>query len=87
MIVLLNENGYVESYALVGSLVDGIEVPDPEDIEHFESHFEAYGYADGKVSFNDVWQTMLEKSRKGSREPSAQRAGVLACYQSCAALV
>ena len=64
MIVLLNENGYVESYALVGSLVDGIEVPDPEDIEHFESHFEAYGDADGKVSFNDVWQTMLEKSRK-----------------------
>ena len=64
MIVLLNENGYVESYALVGTLVDGIEVPDPEDIEHFETHYAAYGFADGRVSFNDVCQTMLEKSRK-----------------------
>ena len=54
MIVLLNENGYVESYALVGSLVDGIEVPDPEDIEHFETHFTAYGFADGRVTFNDA---------------------------------
>ena len=54
MIVLLNENGYVESYALVGSLVDGIEVPDPEDIEHFETHLTAYGFADGRVTFNDV---------------------------------
>lgn len=63
MIVLLNENGYVESYALVGSLVDGIEVPDPEDIEHFEAHYAAYGFADGKVSFNDVWQTILDKAK------------------------
>ena len=63
MIVLLNENGYVESYALVGTLIDGIEVPDPEDIEHFETHYAAYGFADGKVSFNDVWQTMLDKAK------------------------
>lgn len=27
MYILLNENGYVESYALVGNLVGGIEVP------------------------------------------------------------
>ena len=33
MYILLNENGYVESYALVGNLVDGIEVPDPENTE------------------------------------------------------
>ena len=59
MYILLNENGYVESYALVGNLVDGIEVPDPENIEHFESHYEAYGFAEGKVTFNDVWETML----------------------------
>ena len=66
MYILLNENGYVESYALVGNLVGGIEVPDPENIEHFESHYEAYGFAEGKVTFNDVWETMLEKAKKVS---------------------
>nr|DAJ09945.1 MAG TPA: Protein of unknown function (DUF2977) [Caudoviricetes sp.] len=66
MYILLNENGYVESYALVGNLVGGIEVPDPENIEHFESHYEAYGITEGKVTFNDVWETMLEKTKKVS---------------------
>ena len=32
MFVLLNDDGYVESYAIVGNLVGGIEVSDPEDI-------------------------------------------------------
>ena len=63
MHVLLNENGYVESYALIGTLVDGIEVPDPEDIDHFEDHYEAYGFVDGRVIFNDAWQTMLAKEK------------------------
>lgn len=31
------ENGYVSSYALIGTLVDGFEVPEPEDIGHFET--------------------------------------------------
>lgn len=64
MQVLLNENGYVESYALIGSLVDGIEVPGPEDVEHFEAHYEAYGFADGKITFSDARQTMLEKDKQ-----------------------
>lgn len=64
MIVLLNENGYVESYALIGSLVDGIEVPDPADLEHFEMHYEAYGFSDGKLAYNDVWEKMLDKSKQ-----------------------
>lgn len=64
MNVLLNENGYVESYALIGNLVGGIEVPEPEDIEHFEEHFGAYGFSDGRVVFNDVWQTMLVKAKQ-----------------------
>ena len=37
---ILIENGYVSSYALIGTLVGGIEVPDPPDIEHFEAHFQ-----------------------------------------------
>lgn len=36
------ENGYVSSYALIGSLVGGVEVPDPPDLEHFETHYTAY---------------------------------------------
>ena len=42
MKALLNEQGFITSYALVGELTDGIELPMPEDIPHFEEHFTAY---------------------------------------------
>ena len=63
MFVLLNENGYVESYAVIGTLVDGIEVPELEDMEHFEAHYQSYGYLDGTLRYNDVWEQMLEQTK------------------------
>ena len=39
MKVLLDEQGYIQSYALIGEIVDGIEIPDPEDVAHFAEHF------------------------------------------------
>ena len=39
---VLIEDGYVSSYALIGKIIDGIEVPEPPDIEHFEAHFQSY---------------------------------------------
>ena len=64
MFVLLNDDGYVESYAIVGNLVGGIEVSDPEDIEHFEEHYESYGFSEGKIHFDDVWEKELNKARE-----------------------
>lgn len=42
MKVKLNEQGYITDYALIGDLVDGIEIPNPEDLEHFFKNFKAY---------------------------------------------
>ena len=39
MQVLYDKNGYITSYALVGSLVDGSEIDVPEDADHFCEHF------------------------------------------------
>ena len=64
MFVLLNDDGYVESYAIVGNLVGGIEVSDPEDIEHFEEHYESYGFSEGKIHFYDGWEKELNKARE-----------------------
>ena len=64
MFVLRNDDGYVESYAIVGNLVGGIEVSDPEDIEHFEEHYESYGFSEGKIHFDDVWEKELNKAKK-----------------------
>lgn len=53
MKVLTDENSYVTSYALVGELVDGTELPEPEDTAHFEEHFSAYRIRDGDLIFDE----------------------------------
>ena len=59
---ILIENGYVSSYALIGTLVGGIEVPDPPDIEHFEAHFQSYLVRDGTLEYDE--QQNIELKRK-----------------------
>ena len=50
MKVLLNEQGYVESYALEGELVDALETAEPNDLSHFEKHFTSYRMRDAPLS-------------------------------------
>lgn len=52
MKALVNENGFIISYALVGDLVDGVDLPDPEDVEHFQENFAAYKVRDGTAAFD-----------------------------------
>lgn len=54
MKVLLNEQGYVESYALEGDLLDAMETEKPDDLSHFEEHFTAYQVRDGIMVFDDA---------------------------------
>lgn len=48
-----NEKGFITDFAVIGNLVDGIEVEEPADLERFESHFDAYSVRDGKLIFDD----------------------------------
>ena len=53
MKVLLNEQGYVESYALEGELVDALETAEPNDLSHIEKHFTSYRMRDGTLVFDE----------------------------------
>lgn len=64
MKALLDEQGFITSYALVGDLVDGIELPDPEDIVHFEEHFAAYKVRDGTAAFDNEHNEALQTEAK-----------------------
>ena len=68
MKVLLNEQGYVVSYALEGELLDAVETAEPADLSHFEEHFTAYRVQDGTMA---VSYTHL--LRHGPHERQGQR--------------
>lgn len=60
MQVLFDENGYVTSFALVGNLVGGTEVAEPEDLDSFASSFTAYRVRDGNLEFDSERETALK---------------------------
>lgn len=64
MKALLDDKGFIISYALVGNLVDGIDLPDPEDIAHFEEHFTAYQVRDGTAAFDSEHDEALQTEAK-----------------------
>lgn len=47
------KNGYVDSYAIIGDLLNSIEVKAPTDMEFFEANYQAYKYSDGKLVFDE----------------------------------
>lgn len=58
---IIVEDGYVSSYALEGSLVDGIEVPAPPDTDHFETHFQSYRLKDGALEYDEEQNAEIEQ--------------------------
>ena len=60
MQIRINENGYVQSYAEIGNLTNGIEIEAPSDLEHFEVNFEAYQVKDGVLIFDEDKRSQLD---------------------------
>nr|DAL77440.1 MAG TPA: Protein of unknown function (DUF2977) [Caudoviricetes sp.] len=60
MKALLDEKGFIKSYAIIGDLVDGIDLPNPEDINHFAEHFTAYKVRDGTAIFDTEQEMTLQ---------------------------
>ena len=60
MKVLCDDKGFVSSFAVIGDLIDGIEVPEPEDIAEFLECATGYKIVDG-VLVKDADRTTSEK--------------------------
>lgn len=56
------EDGYVASYALIGRIVGGITVDEPEDMELFMSCPTAFKYVDGKLEFDPERKELYENT-------------------------
>ena len=52
MLLKLDENNYIEGYAVVGGLEDAIEV-DLDEAEIPFPHYEAYQYIDGEIVLDE----------------------------------
>lgn len=69
MQILTDEKGFVTSYALEGTLVDGIDISEPKDIDHFKEHFMAYRIRDGDLVYDEAQdeKNRTEETREALR--------------------
>ena len=64
------KDGYVESYAIIGDIVGGQIVEDPEDFELFKQNFTAYRIVDGRLEldpgkqFADIENVEMDELRE-----------------------
>lgn len=64
MKAILDDKGFITSFALVGEITDGIELPNPDDIDHFLAHWPSYKVQDGKALFDEEKDTALAVESK-----------------------
>lgn len=88
MQIILNDQGYIESYALIGGLVDGIEIEAPDELlEDFKQHPEAYKLEDGVLVLDADKLKADADAAELTRHSAATRNRVLCVYQSRRAVV
>ena len=61
MQILCDKDGYVESFALIGNMIGGVKVTEPEDVGHFRVHFRSYKLAEDGLSFDVDQEQILRK--------------------------
>ena len=69
MQVIFDDRGFVLSFAFIGDLVGGTELPDPEDFDLFMHKFYAFQLVDGKLVYNETeYETHLTEELKAENQ-------------------
>lgn len=64
MFITINEEGYVESYATVGTINNGTEIEAPSNLGHFKEHFRAYKTANNALVFDSQKEAEIEQEER-----------------------
>ena len=65
MQVILNEQGYVKAYALIGSFgSDAVSVNKPANLDDFENNYRSFYLSDGVLVKSDDRQKKIENERE-----------------------
>lgn len=63
MQIVLDENGYIACYAIIGNMLNSIEVTDPKDEDWFAEHFEEFRYENGEIIRDESREVELKNQR------------------------
>lgn len=67
MKILTDNNGYVESYAIIGDILESTEFEAPSNLEHFECNYRAYRVREGKLIYDEEQATVLQNEAENAQ--------------------
>ncbi len=67
MKIKTNIDGFIDSYATIGDILDSTDIEAPADIDHFERNFRAYRIKDGKLFFDEIQATALQDEAENAQ--------------------
>ena len=53
MQIKLNDQGFIDSFATIGNILDSTEIDAPTDLDHFERNYRSYRVKDGRLFFDE----------------------------------
>ena len=53
MQIKLNDQGFIDSFATIGNILDSTEIDAPVDLDHFERNYRSYRVKDGRLFFDE----------------------------------
>ena len=68
--ILLDENGYIKEYTLIGRISNGIDFNNfPEDLNDFKTNYQSYKFIDGSLYKNEdkVLEIKTEQEKENLR--------------------
>ena len=67
MQIKLNDQGFIDSFATIGNILDGAEIEVPADLDHFERNYRAYRIKDGALFFDEEQATALQTEEENEQ--------------------
>ena len=67
MQIKLNDQGFIDSFATIGNILDGAENEVPADLDHFERNYRAYRIKDGALFFDEEQATALQTEEENEQ--------------------
>lgn len=67
MQIKLNDQGFIDSFATIGNILDGAEIEVPADLDHFERNYRAYRIKDGALFFDEDKATAIQTEEENEQ--------------------
>lgn len=67
MKIKTNNEGFIDSYATIGEILDSTDIDAPADLDHFERNFRAYRIKDGALFFDEAQATVIQTEEENEQ--------------------